>query len=114
MAVIEYAGGKVNIDDSGYLVNIDDWNEQVACALAEREGVDELTKERMDILKFIREYYKKYNFFPILNAVCKNVHQPKNCINEKFMDPLTAWKLAGLPQPGEDIINIVKYGQTPT
>lgn len=114
MAVIEYAGGKVNIDDSGYLVNINDWNEQVACALAEREGVDELTKERMDILKFIREYYKKYNFFPILNAVCKNVHQPKNCINEKFMDPLTAWKLAGLPQPGEDIINIVKYGQTPT
>ncbi len=114
MAVIEYAGGKVNIDDSGYLVNIDDWNEQVACALAEREGVDELTKQRMDILKFIREYYKKYNFFPILNAVCKNVHQPKNCINEKFMDPLTAWKLAGLPQPGEDIINIVKYGQTPT
>ena len=114
MAVIEYAGGKVNIDDGGYLVNIDDWNEQVACALAEREGVDELTKERIDILKFIREYYKKYNFFPILNAVCKNVHQPKNCINEKFMDPLTAWKLAGLPQPGEDIINIVKYGQTPT
>ncbi len=114
MATIEYAGGKVNIDDEGYLVNINDWNEQVACALAEIAGVDELTKERMEILKFIREYYKKYNFFPILNAVCKNVHQPKNCINEKFMDPLTAWKLAGLPQPGEDIVNIVQYGQTPT
>lgn len=114
MAVIEYAGGKVNIDDGGYLVNIDDWNEQVACALAEREGVDELTKERIDILKFIREYYKKYNFFPILNAVCKNVHQPKNCINEQFMDPLTAWKLAGLPKPSDDIANIIEYGQTPT
>lgn len=114
MATIEYAGGKVDIDDEGYLVNINDWNEQVACALAEREGVDELTKERIDILKFVREYYKKYNFFPILNAVCKNVHQPKNCINEKFMDPLTAWKLAGIPQPSEDIVNIVEYGQTPT
>lgn len=114
MPTIEYSEGKVNLDDEGYLVNFNDWNEQVACTLAEREGVEELTKEKLDILKFIREYYRNYNFFPILNAVCKNVHQPKNCITEQFMDPLKAWKLAGLPKPSEDIVNIVKYGQTPT
>lgn len=114
MPVIEYGSLKINVDDGGYLVNFNDWNEQVACALAEREGVEELTKEKLDILKFIRKYYRKYNFFPILNAVCKNVHQPKNCINEQFLDPLTAWKLAGLPKPSEDIVNIIEYGQTPT
>jgi TusE/DsrC/DsvC family sulfur relay protein len=114
MPIIEYGSQKINVDDEGYLINFDDWNENVACALAEREGIEELTKEKIDILKFIREYYKKYNFFPILNAVCKNVHQPKNCVTEQFMDPLTAWKLAGLPKPSEDIINIVEYGQTPT
>jgi TusE/DsrC/DsvC family sulfur relay protein len=114
MPVIEYGSLKINIDDEGYLVNFNDWNEQVACALAEREGVEELTKEKLDILKFIREYYRKYNFFPILNAVCKNVHQPKNCLNEQFFDPLTAWKLSGLPKPDETLINIIEYGQTPT
>lgn len=114
MPVIEYGSLKINIDEEGYLVNFDDWNEQVACALAEREGVEELTKERIDILKFIRDYYKKYNYFPILNAVCRNVHQPKNCINEQFIDPLTAWKLAGLPKPSEDIVNVIEYGQPPT
>jgi TusE/DsrC/DsvC family sulfur relay protein len=113
MPTIEYGGISVDIDDDGYLVNVDDWNEQIACALAEREGVEELTKERIDILKFIHEYYRRYHFFPILNAVCKNVHQPKNCINEQFMDPLTSWKLAGLPKPSENVISIIGYGQTP-
>lgn len=114
MPIIEYGSMKINLDDEGYLVNFDDWNETVACALAEREGVEELTKERMEILKFIREYYKRFNYFPILNAVCKNVHQPKNCVAEQFLDPLTAWKLAGLPKPDETLINIIGYGQTPT
>ena len=36
MPTIEYAGLKIDLDDEGYLVNGDDWNEKVACALAER------------------------------------------------------------------------------
>jgi tRNA 2-thiouridine synthesizing protein E len=62
--VIELSGIKINLDDDGYLVNYEDWNEAVAAALAEREGAGELTKDRMDILKFMRRYYKEYNFFP--------------------------------------------------
>jgi len=102
MPVIEYEGLKFELDDEDYLVNFENWNEKVACALAEREGVSKecpLTNERMDILKFMRDFYKKNNAFPILSIVCKNVHQPKNCITEQFMEPLKAWKIAGLPKP---------------
>ena len=113
MPIIEYSGMKIDVDDEGYLINFDAWNETVACALAEREGIEELTKERLDIIKFIREYYKKYNFFPILNAICKNVHQPQKCVSEEFMSPLLAWKLAGLSKPDELIINLLEYGQSP-
>ncbi len=108
MPIIEYSGIKINLDDEGYLVNIDDWSEKVACALAEREGVEELTKERMDIIKFMREYYKKYNFFPILGAVCRNVHQAKECVKEQFIDPIKAWKIAGLPKPLEQVIGYLR------
>jgi len=104
MKTLEYGKLKVTTDDDGFLLNYEDWNEKVACALAEREGVEELTEDRIDILKFIRTYYKKYNFFPILRAVCKNVHQPSNCLNEKFLDPVQAWKIAGLPNPGEEVL----------
>ncbi len=104
MPNIEYGGLKIAVDAEGYLVNSEDWNDKVACALAENEGVDELTNDRLDIIRFMREYYKKYNFFPILRSVCKNVHQSKECFHDTFLDPLTAWKIAGLPKPDEHVI----------
>jgi tRNA 2-thiouridine synthesizing protein E len=104
MPIIEHLGVKINVDEEGYLVNMDDWNEKVACLLAEREGVDELTKERLDIIKFMREYYIEYHAFPILNAVCRNVHLKKECFSEIFLDPLKAWKIAGLPKPDEHVV----------
>ncbi|GAB5046098.1 TusE/DsrC/DsvC family sulfur relay protein [Thermodesulfovibrio sp. TK110] len=104
----------VAFDDEGYLKNINDWNEKVAQAIALREGLGILSKDQLEIVKFINEYYKKYNYFPVLNAVCKNVNQPKDCIAEKLIDPLLAWKIAGLPKPDDTLINIVKYGVTPT
>ncbi len=103
MKTIVYGEMKITTDDDGFLENIEDWNEKVACALAESEGVEELTADKIDILKFMRDYYKKYNFFPILRAVCKNAHQPGNCMTEKFIDPVQAWKIAGLPNPGDEV-----------
>ena len=103
MPVLEYGKLKIKIDNDGFLENYEEWDEKVACALAEREGVEELTEDRIDILKFIRAYYKKYKFFPVLRSVCKNVHQPSNCLTVKFLDPVQAWKIAGLPNPGEEV-----------
>jgi TusE/DsrC/DsvC family sulfur relay protein len=100
MPVIDVEGEKIEFDNEGYLVNFGDWNEKVACAIADREGVSKtcpLTKEKMEIIKFMREYYKKFNAFPIPRGVCKNVHQPKQCTYEEFPDPVAAWKIAGLP-----------------
>jgi len=37
MLTIEYEGMTVKLDDEGYLINGEDWNETVAHALAERE-----------------------------------------------------------------------------
>ncbi|HXW69393.1 MAG TPA: TusE/DsrC/DsvC family sulfur relay protein [Dissulfurispiraceae bacterium] len=104
MQLIEYGGLKIAVDDEGYLARSEDWNDKVACALAEHEGVDELTEDRLALIRFMRDYYKQYNFFPILRAVCKNVQQSKNCFSEQFLDPLTAWKIAGLPKPDEHVI----------
>jgi TusE/DsrC/DsvC family sulfur relay protein len=113
MPVLEYKEKKINVDDEGYLVNLDDWDEGVARALAAREGIDELADDRIAILKFIREYYKTYNFFPILNAICKRVSEPKDCVQEKFINALLAWKIAGLPRPEEPIVSLLEAGQSP-
>jgi TusE/DsrC/DsvC family sulfur relay protein len=96
------------LDSEGYLADTESWNEDVAGELAAREGIGELTGEMMDVIRFMRTYYKNYNSFPILNSVCKNVHQPKECVNEEFIDPLKAWKIAGLPDPGDEVVSYLK------
>jgi len=108
MAVLEVAGRKISLDDEGYLENLNDWDEKVACALAEQEGVEELTADRMDIIRFLREHYLKFNFFPLLGSICKNVHQQKTCVTEQFMSPLSAWKVAGLPKPNPQVVGYLR------
>jgi TusE/DsrC/DsvC family sulfur relay protein len=101
MPTCEYEGLKIEVDEEGYLVNFDDWNEKVACALAEREGVSRecpLRMEQLEILKFIREYYQKYHSVPVVRAVCTNVHQSQKCEYLEFPDPIMTCKIAGIPK----------------
>ncbi|MCK5485630.1 MAG: TusE/DsrC/DsvC family sulfur relay protein, partial [Desulfobacterales bacterium] len=77
MPTIEYNDITINVDDEGYLLNAEEWNEKVACGLTQTvEDVDEcdLTDERIEILKFMRDYYNRFESFPIVRHVCKNVH----------------------------------------
>jgi tRNA 2-thiouridine synthesizing protein E len=81
MPTIEYNDITINVDDEGYLLNAEEWNEKVACGLTQTvEDVDEcdLTDERIEILKFMRDYYNRFESFPIVRHVCKNVHQRRN------------------------------------
>jgi len=98
MTTLEWNGKKILVDENGYLANQDDWNEDVARALAAHEGLDLLSGEQLDIIRFMREYFLKYKVFPILNNVCRITHQPKECVNEQFVNPEKAWKIAGLPK----------------
>ena len=99
MEKLECGGKKIRLDDTGYLVNLEDWDEQVAQVLAEKEGIGQLNDEHLEIVRFMRSYYSKFNAFPILNSVCKNIDQPKECVSEEFINPEKAWKIAGLPKP---------------
>ncbi|MCB2184082.1 MAG: TusE/DsrC/DsvC family sulfur relay protein [Desulfobulbaceae bacterium] len=96
---IQCGNKSVALDDEGFLVNENDWDEEVAMALAKREGFDGLDQEKFEIVEFMRNYYRKFHAFPILNYVCKNLKEPRNCVSEEFINPMKAWKIAGLPKP---------------
>jgi len=53
---IEVDGQAVETDKNGYLVNVEDWNEDVAKAIAETEGV-ELTDKHWDLINYLRDEY---------------------------------------------------------
>lgn len=39
---------------------MDDWNEEVVLVLASGEGVDLLSAEQLEMIRFMREYFLKY------------------------------------------------------
>lgn len=53
---IEFGGKTIETTPNGYLVNIEDWSEDLANHIAEEEGV-ELTEKHWDLMKYLRDEY---------------------------------------------------------
>lgn len=98
MATMESDGKIIQLNEDGFLSNLEDWSENVAQLLAAREGIETLSDEQLEIITFMRSYYLKFKVFPILNQLCKIIHQSRKCVNEQFINPEKAWKIAGLPK----------------
>ena len=69
----EVDGKTLETTETGFLVNMDDWNENVASVIAESEGIT-LTQEHWDVINYLRDEY--------LN---KNGNQPNNRVMVKDM-----------------------------
>ena len=51
---LDVNGKSIEINDEGYLADINDWDEEVAQALADKEGI-KLTQKHLDLIKYLRE-----------------------------------------------------------
>ena len=58
----------VERDTEGYLVNPDDWTDDIAMDLAKEENID-LNEQHWQILGFIRKYYDEHNVIPDVRHV---------------------------------------------
>jgi TusE/DsrC/DsvC family sulfur relay protein len=100
MTLLGSGSKKILVDEEGFLDGTQRWDEDVAHLLAKHEGIEELDKEKMEIVKYLRFYYSKYHTFPILGNICKKAgNKSKDCVTREFIDPMKAWKIAGLPKP---------------
>lgn len=106
MSCLHVGNTYVELDKEGFLNRMDEWNEDVALAIAQHEGVTRLSREKMEIVKYLRKHYLKFANFPILKSVCKRVKSSSvNCVSEEFKNPMIAWKIAGLPKPSNVFFN---------
>ena len=53
---IEFEGKTIETNASGYLVNLDDWSEDLAKAMATAENI-ELTERHWDLINYLRNEY---------------------------------------------------------
>ncbi len=53
---LEFDGKTIETTETGFLVNVEDWNEHVAEVLAANEGLA-LTKRHWDVINYLRDRY---------------------------------------------------------
>lgn len=91
-----------DVDEYGLLKDPNDWNPELAQELAQRAGIDQLTERHWAFLMSLREYYQNFHAPPPPRKVCHDLHMPDSCSHELFDHCLAAWRIAGLPDPGEE------------
>jgi tRNA 2-thiouridine synthesizing protein E len=91
-------------DEDGFLRDPGNWSEALAERLAQELGVSDLTKAHWRVLRYLREHYLEHGALPVMAHVCRVTGLEHHCVEHLFAQrPLLAWKLAGLPNPGEEV-----------
>jgi tRNA 2-thiouridine synthesizing protein E len=54
---LDFNGKTIETDANGYLVDANDWSEELAAVLAKEEGIEELTQQHWDLINYLREEY---------------------------------------------------------
>lgn len=102
MPVLEIGGKQYELNDDGFLLNSDEWTDEVARVLAQaEEGLNNLTEEHWAVINYIREYFLEKKVAPMVRKLCKHTGFSLKYIFELFPSGPAkgACKLAGLPKP---------------
>ncbi|HUL58596.1 MAG TPA: TusE/DsrC/DsvC family sulfur relay protein [Anaeromyxobacteraceae bacterium] len=91
----------LELDEDGFIQQPEKWDNAVALALAETEGVSALTPQHWKLVNYLRDYYLKFGAAPMIRKVCKDCDMKLNEIYALFPSGPAkgACKVAGLPKP---------------
>ena len=101
MPLFEWKNVKIQVDEDGFMENPEEWNKEVALALASTEDVTELTEEHWKLINYLRDYFQQYGIAPMIRKLCKETGFPLKKVYELFPSGPAkgACKVAGLAKP---------------
>lgn len=98
-------------DKQGYLTDSSVWNEKIAEAIAEEEGIN-LTEDHWQVIRYVRQFYEEFNTSPSIRPLVKYLAKEWSpdkgtSIYLHLLFPegpaKQATKIAGLPKPARCI-----------
>lgn len=107
MGLLIVGGREIATDKEGYLREPALWDEAVAAAIAEAEGLA-LSDDHWQVVRYVRRYYEEFKTSPAMRPLVKYLgqHLGSEKGNSIFLASLfpggaakQATKLAGLPKP---------------
>lgn len=90
------------LNENGLLRDPNAWTESAARKLAVSEGLGELTTDHWLIIHSLRDHYARFKAVPAMKLVCRTHGRDLHWLHELFPTCLSAWRIAGLPDPGEE------------
>ena len=60
------------VDEEGYLLKESDWTPEIAKSMSEEDGI-ELSLEHWEVINFLQEDYKEYEFAPAVRVLTKAI-----------------------------------------
>lgn len=107
MSSIKVDGQLIPLDKDGFLVDLADWSDAVASALAESEGLV-LGDAHFEVIHALRQFHAQYQLSPAMRPLVKYIGQQLGKEKGTSLYLLSlfpgsparmASKLAGLPKP---------------
>ncbi|PLX23862.1 MAG: sulfur relay protein DsrC [Salinivirgaceae bacterium] len=99
MAEKEIAGKTVQLNDEGYLTNMEDWSREVAAEIAKEDGI-ELTDKHYEVLEYLREKHAAGEPLSIRKVGKSGITDIKGLYQLFPGGPLKlSSKFAGIPKP---------------
>ncbi len=101
MAVVEHAGKTFEVDEDGFLANLDEWGPEWVDYVKELEGIKELKDDHWKVINMLQDYFKKNGIAPMVRILSKVTGFKLKYIYELFPSGpgKGACKMAGLPKP---------------
>ena len=89
------------LDEDGFLIETYEWTKAYTTTKAAEANVV-LNEKHWLLIDLIRDKYLRLGALPPMRTVCKNVGVNKQEIKSQFGSCLNLWRIAGLPNPGEE------------
>src|SRR5215203_3643412 len=101
MTLTLIADAPVDVDAEGFLTDPEQWNEQIAQAIASEHGIVALTDRHWLVVKFMRDRYLASGTAPSIRSLGKESGVPIKELYQLFPrgPAKLAAKISGIPKP---------------
>ena len=95
------AEAPVDVDAEGFMTNTEQWNAEIARAIARENGIPELTDRHWLVVRFMRERYLATGNAPSIRSLGKESGVPIKELYQLFPKgpAKLAAKIGGIPKP---------------
>lgn len=112
MADTERTSRDVEWDKEGYLVDPKQWDRDLAVSIARENGIETLGGDHWKVIEYLRDHYLKNHTLPPKKILCHELDLNEACIHQLFGEDMrTLWRIAGLPNPGEEASTYMSSAQ---